>query len=57
MFKATFRLSSEWDPKNPMRMACWRKFKETMRKKRKKRNCSQLKQFVYVIFCLEHKLV
>ncbi|XP_011138894.1 sodium-dependent nutrient amino acid transporter 1 isoform X2 [Harpegnathos saltator] len=57
MFKAAFRPSSEWGPKNPAHMASWREFKEVMNKKREKRNYSRIKQFIYVIFCLEHKLV
>ncbi|XP_032683170.1 sodium-dependent nutrient amino acid transporter 1-like isoform X2 [Odontomachus brunneus] len=57
MFKAAFSPSSKWGPKSPAHMASWREFKEMMNKKREKRNCSRLKQFIYVIFCLEHKLV
>ncbi|XP_014489453.1 PREDICTED: sodium-dependent nutrient amino acid transporter 1-like [Dinoponera quadriceps] len=57
MFKAAFRPSPEWGPKSSTRMASWREFKEVMNKKRAKRNCSRIKQFIYVIFCLEHKLV
>lgn len=57
MFKAAFRPSSEWGPKSSIHMASWWEFKETMRRKREKRTCSRVKQFIYVIFCLEHKLV
>ncbi|KAH0953121.1 hypothetical protein HN011_004692 [Eciton burchellii] len=56
MFKMTFSPSSEWGPKNPVHRTSWREFKEMMRKNREKRNCSRMKQVIYVIFCLEHKL-
>ncbi|XP_043500880.1 sodium-dependent nutrient amino acid transporter 1-like [Polistes fuscatus] len=57
MFTKSFSPSTEWGPRNIQELANWKEYKEMMRKKREKRNCSQLKQFVYVIFCLEEKLV
>ncbi|XP_076240345.1 sodium-dependent nutrient amino acid transporter 1 [Calliopsis andreniformis] len=52
-----FRPSSEWGPKNARELASWREFKETRRKIREQRDCSRIKQFVYVILCWEDKLL
>ncbi|KAI4504361.1 hypothetical protein M0802_000832 [Mischocyttarus mexicanus] len=57
MFTKSFNPSIEWGPRNIQELTSWKEYKEMMRKKREERNCSQLKQFVYVIFCLEDKLV
>ncbi|XP_076679953.1 sodium-dependent nutrient amino acid transporter 1 isoform X2 [Andrena cerasifolii] len=57
MIKSAFKPSSDWGPKNAKELASWREFKETRRKIREKRDCSRIKQFVYVILCWEDKLV
>ncbi|XP_046821553.1 sodium-dependent nutrient amino acid transporter 1-like isoform X1 [Vespa crabro] len=53
----SFSPSDEWGPRNTQELASWKEYKEMMRKKRENRSCSKLKQFIYVIFCLEEKLV
>ncbi|XP_035733065.1 sodium-dependent nutrient amino acid transporter 1-like isoform X2 [Vespa mandarinia] len=53
----SFSPSDEWGPRNTQELASWKEYKEMMRKKRENRNCSKLKQFIYVIFCLEEKLI
>ncbi|XP_053988536.1 sodium-dependent nutrient amino acid transporter 1-like isoform X2 [Hylaeus volcanicus] len=57
MIKSAFRPSPEWGPRNAKQLASWCEFKETRRKIREKRECSRIKQFVYVILCWEDKLV
>ncbi|XP_043260588.1 sodium-dependent nutrient amino acid transporter 1-like [Colletes gigas] len=57
MIKSAFRPSSHWGPKNAKHLASWREFKEIRRKIREKRECSRMKQFVYVILSWEDKLV
>ncbi|XP_017884449.1 sodium-dependent nutrient amino acid transporter 1-like [Ceratina calcarata] len=54
--RSTFEPSSNWGPKNSKELASWREFKETRRKIREKRQCSKIKQFVYVLLCWEDKL-
>lgn len=56
MIKSAFVPSADWGPKNSKELASWREFKEMRRKIREKRQCSKLKQFVYIIFCWEDKL-
>ncbi|KAF3425479.1 hypothetical protein E2986_01163, partial [Frieseomelitta varia] len=57
MIKSAFVPSPDWGPKNPKELASWREFKETRRKLREKRDCSRIKQFVYVMLCWEDKLI
>lgn len=57
MIKSAFKPSSDWGPKNSKELDSWNEFKETKRKIREKRECSRIKQFVYVILCWEDKLV
>nr|XP_012151976.1 PREDICTED: sodium-dependent nutrient amino acid transporter 1-like isoform X2 [Megachile rotundata] len=57
MIKSAFRPSANWGPKNTRELASWSEFKETRRKIREKRECSKIKQFVYVLLCWEDKLV
>ena len=57
MIKSAFKPSSDWGPKNSKELDSWIEFKETKRKIREKRECSRIKQFVYVILCWEDKLV
>ncbi|XP_017797726.1 PREDICTED: sodium-dependent nutrient amino acid transporter 1-like [Habropoda laboriosa] len=55
--KSAFRPSADWGPRNSRELASWREFKETRRKIREKRDCSRMKQFVYVLLSWEDKLV
>ncbi|XP_015590863.1 sodium-dependent nutrient amino acid transporter 1 isoform X1 [Cephus cinctus] len=57
MFLEAFRPSSEWGPRNARHLAAWRQFKEKAKKKREQRNSSRIKQFVYVMFGCESKLL
>ncbi|XP_034191541.1 sodium-dependent nutrient amino acid transporter 1 [Osmia lignaria lignaria] len=57
MIKSAFRPSPNWGPKNTRELASWSEFKEIRRKIKEKRQCSRIKQFVYVLLCWEDKLV
>lgn len=56
MIKNAFMPTAVWGPRNPLRYAEWRQFKETLRKKKETRTSSKLKQFLYVVVGQEDKL-
>lgn len=56
MFLKSLTPSEDWGPLNQSNYLAWRRFKESCQLKRKNRNSSKLKQFLYVLIGRESAL-
>lgn len=56
MLMASIRPSKEWGPLNQSNLLAWRRYKESRRLKREKRDSTRLKQFLYVLLGWEEYL-